>query len=280
MSRVIKARPAVIIPTVPRDEKRNKKSTKAAVWAFIKTERPQESPSLHWGLQFETMYRIKNAVEYAKSCNATKPMIQTIMTEIAETDEDIQQLADKTKKLRRDALMATQDDQFVRDVLDGIESSPQSEAAEDEAEEEAVPAAVVESKAAARAPKVPVAPKAATARAPVVVVESKAAAPKAAARAPVVVVESKAAAPEVVEVDDEDAMDEDFGALIADFNVPAPPERADNLEFHGVYGRAPSPGEEFLKRRIYSLEAKLNEVVNYLRNCPLPFNHCLVPMPS
>ena len=238
MSRVIKARPAVIIPTVPRDEKRNKKSTKAAVWAFIKTERPQESPLLHWGLQFETMYRIKNAVEYAKSCNATKPMIQTIMTEIAKTDEDIQQLADKTKKLRRDALMATQDDQFVRDVLDGIESSPQSEAAEDEAEEEAVPAA------AARAPKVPVAPKAATgtyptsdcvyfefygvdhdtcithhiaARAPVVVVESKAAAPKAAApkaaaRAPVVVVESKAAAPKaaarapvvVVEVDDDD----------------------------------------------------------------------------
>jgi hypothetical protein len=270
MSRVIKARPAVIIPTVPRDEKRNKKSTKAAVWAFIKTERPQESPSLHWGLQFETMYRIKNAVEYAKSCNATKPMIQTIMTEIAETDEDIQQLADKTKKLRRDALMATQDDQFVRDVLDGIESSPQSEAAEDEAEEEAVPAAVVESKAAARAPKVPVAPKAATARAPVVVVESKAAAPKAAARAPVV----------VVEVDDDDTMDEDAGALIADVDLPVLPERADNLEFHGVYGRAPSPGEEFLKRRIYSLEAKLNEVVNYLRNCPLPFNHCLVPMPS
>jgi len=114
----------VIIPAQPRGAISNKPETKAAVWRFVRGVIDTHGfnlPEVHWGLQFETMYRLRNAIKYAVACRATKKMIRQICVGIVEqVDQAVRGMNEKVKKNRRNTLKATRDDKFVRDVLAGI----------------------------------------------------------------------------------------------------------------------------------------------------------------
>jgi hypothetical protein len=119
------AMPQVIVPTQPRRAFPNEPATKAVVWKAVSGvvyANGFDLPQVHWGLQFETMYRLRNAIKYAVECRATKPMLRQVIEGIVkrvETDA-MRSMNDKVKKNRRDMLQATRDDKFVRDVLAGI----------------------------------------------------------------------------------------------------------------------------------------------------------------